>query len=215
MKRFLFLVALLIISLPTVGDAQGIPIRGSGGTVAEVNTNRAMLMDEGVSTTATYVVHASALALTAEESMLNIEAEAARGFRISQFCINPGQATAAAWIRWQLIRTTTASSGGTVIAAEATVTNSVTKMDPGDANWSGAARTAGTEGTSGAVLDQGTVFVNIAATPPAHGGHIFCREYGLNGGKLPTIVPGTTGTAGGAGASANIRFISCAGTPCI
>jgi len=180
------------------------------------NANSAMEMTEGESDHATYEVHVSAIAVTASDGVINLEAEAGRGFRISQLCITPGQATAAAWVQWQLIRTTTASTVGTVIAAESTTTHSVTKMDPADANWSGLARFAATEGTSGAVLDAGTLHVNIAATPPTVAAQVFCREYGMNGGKLPTVVAGVTngvklmftGTAGGAGLSAMIRFIA-------
>lgn len=179
------------------------------------NINSALETTEGESDRATYEVHVSNIAVTALDGVINLEAEASRGFRISQICIQPGQATAAAHVLWQLIRTTTASSVGTVIAAESTTTHSITKMDPADANWAGIARFAATEGTSGAVLDAGTAFVNIAATPPTVF-PIMCREYGMNGGKLPTVVAGTangvklmfTGTAGGAGLSAMIRFIA-------
>lgn len=163
----------------------------------------------------TYVVHVENVAYTAVESLINLEAEASRGFKIQQICITPGSATAAAWTLWQLIRTTSASSVGTVIAAESTTTHSVTKMTPTAANWAGAARTGGTEGTSGAVIDGGTVFVNITATPPAHAGQVFCRDYGT-WGEMPTIAAGTTNgvklmltaTAGGASQSAQIRFIA-------
>jgi hypothetical protein len=222
MKRLLVVLAIIVVCLPTVGDAQGIPLRGNSGTLVEVNANRALLMDEGVSASQTYAVTLSSVSYTVAESLINLEAESGRGFRISQICMTPGSATAAGWTTWQLIRSTTASSGGTVITAENTTTHTVSKMDPGDSNWSGVARTGGTEGTSGAVLDQGTIFVPITATPPAT--HpIQCREYGLNGGKLPTVVAGTsngvklmfTAAAGGATQSAMIRFIACTGTPCI
>jgi expansin (peptidoglycan-binding protein) len=101
-------------------------------------------------------------------------------------------------------------------AAEATAANnSVTKMDPADANWSGIARTSGTGGTSGAMLDGGTMFVRIAATPPAQE-NWECKLYGVNGTKMPTVVAGTangvklmwTGTAGGVNASFAIHFIA-------
>ena len=165
---------------------------------------------------ASYAVHVSNIAVTALDDVLNLESEAARGFRISQMCITPGQATAAAWVQWQLIRTTTASTAGTVISPESTTTHSISKSDVADVNWSGLARFAATEGTSGAVLDAGTLFVNVAATPPAVPGQTFCREYGMNGSKLPTVAAGVTngvkliftGTAGGTGFSAMLRFIA-------
>jgi hypothetical protein len=215
MQKWKLIIAFILI--PAVLIGQGLPIKsGSTSDLAAVNTNKSLETTEGESDRATYVVHVSAIAVTALDGVINLEAESGRGFRISQMCITPGQATAAAWVQWQLIRTTTASSVGTVITSENTTTHSITKMDPGDANWSGLARFAATEGTSGAVLDAGTLHVNIAATPPTVAGHVFCREYGMNGGKLPIIPAGTangvklmfTGTAGGAGLSASIRFIA-------
>lgn len=212
----LVITGLFLLIFAATASGQGVPIKdATTASLAKVNTLGAFVQTEGESTDATYVVHVAALALTASDSLINIESEASRGFRISQVCIAPGQATAAAHVLWQLIRTTTASSGGTVIASESTTTHSVTKMDPAAANWSGLARAVATEGTSGAVLDQGTLFVNVATTPPTVDAY-FCREYGMNGGQLPIIAAGVgngvklmfTGTAGGAGASAMIRFIA-------
>jgi hypothetical protein len=163
-----------------------------------------------------YIVAVSNQAYTASEGAIDLEAEAGRGFRITKVCIQPGSATAAAWVQWQLIRTTTASSAGTVIAAEATSGNvSLAKMDPGDSNWSGVARTAATEGTSGAILDTGNAFVAITVTPPAAYPY-FCREYGIVDGKQPVVAAGTTngvklmweGTAGGADFAAQIHFVA-------
>jgi hypothetical protein len=217
MKRLIAAIGVAMIGAGVILEAQGIRLMsGASSDTATVNTNKSILTTEGKSAAATYEVHVSAIAVTASDGVINLESESGRGFRISQVCINPGQATAAAWVQWQLIRTTTASSGGTVISSESTTTHSITKMDPADATWSGLARFAATEGTSGAVLDAGTLFVNIAATPPSHPGHSFCREYGMNGGKLPTVGAGVangvklmfTGTAGGAGLSAMIRFIA-------
>lgn len=209
-----FALALLLITAPVIG--QGIPIKSGATTdLATVNTNKALLTTQGTSSEETYAVTLLSSAYTAVESLINLEAEVSRGFRISQMCMNPGSATAGVMTTWQLIRTSTASSGGTVITSENTTTNSVTKMAPGDSNWSGVARTGGTEGSSGAVLDQGTVYVPILVTPPTVP-NWYCREYGVNGGKLPTVVAGVangvklmlTATAGGAGQSAMIRFIA-------
>jgi hypothetical protein len=208
----------LFLSFATVALA-GVGI-DSGPIVAAnklfVNAYGSARVTQGKSDDASYIVSVTT-AFTAVDSMINLEAEAGRGFRITKVCIHPGSATAAANLLWQLIRTTTASSAGTVIAAESTTTNSVTKMDPADGNWSGAARTSGTEGTSGAVLDQGTVYANIAATGSSQsglGGE--CKEYGLVDGKQPIVVSGTTsgvklmltGTAGGVGQAASIHFVA-------
>jgi hypothetical protein len=218
-KRRLRLIAtLVLLSAATVVLADvGI---NSGASVAAnkmfVNANGSAYTTSGKADVASYVVSVTT-AYTAVESLINLEAESGRGFRITKVCIHPGSATAAANILWQLIRTTTASSAGTVIAAESTTTNSVTKMDPGDSNWSGAARTGGTEGTSGAVLDQGNVYANIAATGSSEtglGGE--CKEYGLVDGKQPIVAAGTTNgvklmltaTAGGVGQAASIHFVA-------
>lgn len=216
MKKLL--ITCLIVMCPVLTAAQGLPVKdGNSSTLVEVNSNGALEVTPGKPSVASYIL-ASVTAYTAIESLLNLEAEAARGFRVTKICINGGNATAAANILWQLFRTTSASSGGTAIAAEATTgNNALAKMDPADANWSGAARTGGTEGTSGAILDSGTVFVPIAATGAGPGTPgMFCKEYGLVDGKQPIIAAGTangvklmfTATAGGAGQSAAIHFVA-------
>lgn len=162
-----------------------------------------------------YTVHAvSAFAVV--DSIINLESSEGKGFRITKLCIQPGSATTAAFTLWQLIRTTTASSGGTLIANEGTTTNSVSKLYSGDVDWPGIARTGGTEGTSGAVIDQGYVFLSTATTP----NQPYCVEYCINSTMCPTVEPyGTaaprpgvklmfTGTAGGASQAATIYFVS-------
>lgn len=203
-KKFLPLALILALVLPTHASAQ-IAAGGPRGTYADRTVRGA------------YVLTAVNQAVTGVESLFNLEAEANRGFRITKLCIDPGSATAATWTLWQLIRTTAvASSGGTVIASEATAsTNSITKMFSGDASWAGLARVAGTEGTSGAILDQGTIFVNATATPPTMQPST-CFSYCDNSGICPTVDPGIlngvklmlTGTAGGVAASAKLYFIS-------
>jgi len=207
--------------LAGIASAQGLPIKsGSSSDLAGVNANKAVETIGGISSRATYIVSVSNVAVTAAGSdVMSLEAEAARGFRIAKLCISPGVATAAANVQWQLIRTTTASSAGTVISAEATSgNNSLAKMDPADANWSGIARAANaTEGVSGAILDSGNVHVTIAATPPSTvNAWQMCKEYGIAGEKMPTVLPGVTlgvklmfeGTAGGTDLSAQIHFVA-------
>lgn len=215
MKRIKLIVAFLL--MPSLLVAQGLPVKsGATSDLLTVNTKKAALVTSGKSDVASYIVAVSNQAYTASEGAIDLEAEASRGFRISKVCIQPGSATAAAFVQWQLIRTTTASSAGTTIAAEATSGNvSLAKLDPADANWSGVARTAATEGTSGAILDTGNAFVSITATPPAAFGY-FCREYGLIDGKQPVVAAGTSngvklmweGTAGGADFAAQIHFVA-------
>lgn len=216
MKIRKFIAALVLILVPAITFAQGLPIKdGDSSTLADVDANKNLKVTEGESTEATYIAAATS-AFTASDSILNIEAEASRGFRIARVCIQPGNATAAVSTLWQLIRTTTASSGGTSITAEVTSgNNALAKMDPGSANWSGAVRTGGTEGSSGAIIDSGNLWVGVAATGTGPS-QADCRDYGGNGLRMPTVAAGTTngvklmftGTAGGTGQSATIYFIA-------
>jgi len=217
-KRHPILAALFFFLATVVAADVGI---NSAASVAAnklfVNLYGSARVTAGKSDDASYIVAATS-AFTAVDSILNLEAEAGRGFRITKVCINPGSATTAANTLWQLIRTTTASSAGAAITAEVTSgNNALVKMDPGDSNWSGAARTSGTEGTSGAILDSGNVYVNIAATGSTGTSlGTQCKEYGLVDGKQPIVAAGTTngvklmftGTAGGTGQSAAIHFIA-------
>lgn len=216
MKKFLVVfVATLIFTTPVF--SQGLPIKsGSTSDLATVNTNKALEVIDGESSRASYIASMTGGNTTAANPLLSLEAEAARGFRVRRVCVSGGAATAAAWTTWFLIRTTAASSGGTLIAAEVTTgANSLAKMDPADANWSGVARALGTGGTSGAILDSGAIFANIVGTPPTMEPEI-CRDYCLAGGKCPTVVAGTTngvkiqftGTAGGVSQAAKIYFIA-------
>jgi hypothetical protein len=216
MRTRCFALFVLALSFAAPAAAQGVAIKDAdSATLAEVNANGGLVTVQGKDATASYIVHVAPVAYTAVESLINLEAEAARGFRITKICIGPGNATAAAWTLWQLIRTTTASSAGTVIASESTTTHSISKMDPADANWSGLARTGGTEGTSGAVIAGGTIFVPIAATGAGPSAY-WCETFSDVDGKQPVVLAGVTngvklmftGTAGGAGQSAQIHFVA-------
>ena len=219
MKKHWKIVAWFVFLASTFVFAQGLPIKsGSTSDLAGVNIYKSLLVSQGKSDIASYVLATTNAAITAGGSdVLSLEAEASRGFRISKLCIYPGSATAAAIVQWQLIRTTTASSGGTQITAEITSgNNSLAKMDPGDASWSGVARAPGaTEGSSGAILDSGMAHVAITATPPTTFPY-FCREYGLIDGKQFVVAAGTTngvklmfeGTAGGVDLGAAIHFVA-------
>lgn len=202
MKKLLSLALVAALLIPVHASAQ-VTTGGPRGSYAQ-RTSRG-----------TYTVHAVS-AFAAVDSIINLESSEDKGFRITKLCIQPGSATAAAYTLWQLIRTTTASSGGTLIANEGTTTNAVTKLYAGDTDWPGIARTGGTEGTSGAVIDQGYAFVGTATTANVP----FCIEYCTNFTMCPTVEPyGTaaprpgvklmfTGTAGGASQAATIHFVS-------
>lgn len=160
----------------------------------------------------TYTVGGGA-SFTVLDSLVNLESEADRGFWITKVCIYPGSATAAVHTTWQLIRTTTASSGGTLITTEAT--SGVSFLAKGMYNvnnWTGIARVGGTEGTSGAILDGGGIFVGTATT--ANGGEL-CRTYCLDDKQFCPFIPKGvtngvklmfTGTAGGTVQGCRIEF---------
>lgn len=210
---------LAFVLIPAALLAQGLVIKGGNSSnLANVNVNGALEVVQGKDASVSYMVGTTNAAITAAGSdAMSLESEVGRGFRITRLCIYPGAATAAAVVQWQLIRTTTASSAGTVIAAEATSGNNfLSKRDPADPNWGGVARAANaTEGTSGAILDSGMAHVAIAATPPTTFPY-FCRDYGLIDGKQPIVPAGVAngvklmweGTAGGVDFGAVIHFIA-------
>lgn len=219
MKRRLFgAVGTAVLLGGILAYAQGLPIKsGASSDLATVNTKKAVLVTAGQSDIQSYIASVSNAAIIAAGPAIEIESEVSRGFRISKVCIQPGSATTAAFVQWQLIRTTTVSSGGTVVTSEVTSgNNGLAKMDPADSNWSGVVRVGAlTAGTSGAILDTGSAFVSATATPPAAFAY-FCREYGLIDGKQPVIAAGVTngikltfeGTAAGADFAAQIHFVA-------
>lgn len=139
-----------------------------------------------------YIVSVTGQSFTAVESLINLESSAGKGFRITKLCIQPGSQTTAAYNLWQLIRTTTASSGGTLISNEATSgAASISKLYTADADFDGIGRIGGTEGTSGAIIDQDSIFVGTATT--ANAGTV-CREYCTPSSTMcPTVEPFGTG----------------------
>lgn len=212
--KHLFLIAL--ISTVAMGDV--IVKGGSSAGQAKVNASGSLQVQEGASSRVTYVASASGLATTALYN-LTVEAGASQGFKVTQICVSTSNATAAAAVTVTVNRRTTASSGGTVIANEATG-NAVSKMDPADASWAGIVRLTGTLGTIGPTLDSFSMKVGEigagAADPPSL--PVFCRAYGRNGEKLPTVAAGVTnglsvnvsaaGAGGLASGSISIVFIA-------
>ena len=212
--KHLFLLALL----STAAFADVIVKGGSSAGQAKVNTSGSLQVQGGASSRVTYVASASGLATTALYN-LTVEAGASQGFKVAQICVSTSNATAAAAVTVTVNRRTTASSGGTVIANEATG-NAVSKMDPADASWAGIVRLTGTLGTIGPTLDSFSMKIGEigagAADPPSF--PVFCRVYGRNGEKLPTVLAGVTnglsvnvsaaGAGGLASGSISIVFIA-------
>jgi hypothetical protein len=210
------LLALLVL-LPGLALAQGIQIKsGASSDLANVNTAKSLEVVRGASTKATYICSAGGLVTTAAYA-LSLESEASFGFKIQKICVGSSVATAAALQTVTVRRTTTASSGGTAVTAEGTGTSGVSKMDPSDGNWAGVCRITGTAGTAGALLDTwGWTVPELGAGAADPGGpSVFCKTYGDESEKAPTVASGVTNgvdvrvTAAGAGglASGSISII--------
>lgn len=204
-------IALLVALLAVPALAQGIQLKsGASSDLATVNTAKSLLVVRGASTLATYTCVATGLATTAAYA-LSLESEVSRGFKIQKVCIGTSAATAAALQTVTIRRTTTASSGGTAVTAEGTGTSGVSKHDPADGNWSGVCRITGTAGTAGALLDGfGWTVPEIGAGTADPGGQpVFCKTYGDESEKAPTVLSGTANgmdvrvTAAGAGGLAS------------
>lgn len=213
--RHLFL-ALSLLATTTLADV--IVKGGTGAGQTKVNSHGSIQVNEGASSRVTYTATVSGVATTALYN-LTVEAGASQGYKVTQVCVGVSNATAAAAVNITINRRTTASSGGTVIANEATG-NAVSKMDPADPSWAGIVRLTGTLGTIGPTLDSFSFQVGElgAGTADAPGLATFCRIYGLNGEKLPTVVAGVTnglsvnvsapGAGGLASGSISITFVA-------
>lgn len=204
------LVSLLAL-LPALALAQGIPLKsGAGSDLATVNSAKSLYVVRGASTVATYSCTMTALVSTALYSM-QLDAEAGRGFKVQKICVSANSpATAAAAVTVTVNRRSTASTGGTAATQEGTASPSVSKFDPADGNWTGRCAQTPTLGTIGPLLDgwsQTVGELGAGAADPSSGTP-FCKTYGDESEKAPTVVSGTTNglsvsvTAPGAGALA-------------
>jgi hypothetical protein len=176
-----------------VALSQGIQIKSGASTdVATVNTQKSLLVVRGASTLATYACTASGLATTAAYTM-QLDSEAARGFKIQKICVGTSQATAAALQTVVVQRRTTASTVGTAATSEGTASPAVSRFDANDAAWSGRCAVTPTLGTAGAILDQwgwtvGEIGAGAADSP---GPGVFCKQYGDESEKAPLNLAGT------------------------
>lgn len=191
MKKLSLLVVLALIPALALGD---VVVRGGGSSnQAKVNTLGALAVNESASTRPTYVAVATGLATTALYSM-QVEAGSSLGFKVSQICVGVSNATAAALVTVTVQRRTTASTGGTAMTNEGTASPTISRMDQADGTWPGLGRVTPTLGTAGAVLDGWGFTVGEigagAADPQSQA--TFCKVYGLNGEKLPTVPSGVT-----------------------
>lgn len=210
---------LLALTL-TLLTQTGFPLKsGDSSDLAKVNAAKSLLTVRGKSVAATYQCTATGLVTTALYSM-QLDGEAARGFRVQKVCVGGSNATAAALQTITIQRRTTASTGGTAATQEGTASPSVSKLDPADGNYTGRCAVTPTLGTAGAILDGWGQMVGElgagAADAPSLG--VFCKTYGDESEKAPAVLSGTTNglsvsvTAAGAGGlaagSITIMFIA-------
>lgn len=201
----------LLVVLSFTAFAQGIPLKsGASSDLATVNAAKSLLVVRGASTVPTYTCTATALVSTAVYSM-QLDAEVARGFKVQKICVSANSlATAAAAVTVTVNRRTTASTGGTAATQEGATSPSVSKFDPADGNWTGRCAQTPTLGTAGPLLDgwSQTVGELGAGAADVPSGTPFCKTYGDESEKAPTVLAGTTNgvsvnvTAPGAGALA-------------
>lgn len=201
LKRLAFLLA--FFALPALADVQ---IKSGAGTdTLTVNTNKAALITEGVSTRPTYTATVSGATTTAAYN-LQVESAAGLGFKVTRVCVGYSGATAGGTVITTTIsRRTTASSVGTALTNEGTGTTSISKHDPADATFTGLARgLAATLGTAGATIDQWSFVQPLVATNIEQ----VCKDYGIDGKKTIVNAVGVTNgiavqvSAGGAGSVA-------------
>lgn len=193
--------------LPVLAGQDGtvvLPEAGWQRTISALDYKTApQAVSGGQSGAATYTVTVNGQANTATGHSIVIEAPAGNAVRIMHVRIlNPGSQTSAGLRLLQLIRTTSAGTGGTVTPAP---------HDTADSPYGGIARAKPTTGTESTVLQDIPVYVPTAVgafTP-------IDLDFGdVSQEKAFTIAAGTTngialkdpGAAGGANFSASITF---------
>ena len=173
--------------------AQGIPIKsGKASTPATVNANKAVLMSKGKPSNATFSVVLRDAATTALFN-LTVEAGASVGYKLAGWCVTISNATAAAAVTVDVVRRSSASSGGTLCVVDTNTTCSISTIDPGNTGFQGIARTTSTLGAGQGVLDSVGFQIGEtgAGTTDPPGFPVYCRYYGLQGEKMPTVAAGT------------------------
>jgi hypothetical protein len=184
MRKVLLLAGLLLM-LPALTHAQGIPIKsGATSDLATVDTNKNLRSTLGASTRPTYIASVSGATTTAAYD-LQVESSAGTGFKVARICVSYslGATAAGTIITTTVSRRTTASSGGTALTNEGTGATAISKLDPSAGSFGGLARgLAATLGSAGATLDQWQFPQTVVAgttgiTQPA----IICKDYGIAG----------------------------------
>ncbi len=182
-------------------------IGGSDGTNARTivtDTAGNINVTPGASVHATYVASVTAIAATTASQIIVIEAPTANRVFIRRIVIwNIGTDTSAGTVDFNLVRTTTAGTGGVITPAQ---------MDTADAAFGGVVRSLPSPGgTLGTVIFHMTIDVNNTATTQAP--YIIDFD-GNRAGKPPIIPAGTAngialyspGATGAAAFAASIEF---------
>lgn len=199
--------------LPVLATKAGtivVPLAGNPQTPTGLDYQAApQVVVQGQPDDATYAVTVTAVAPTAAVELITIEAFAATAsltgaVRIQRIeILNPGAQTAAAMVLLQLLRTTSAGTGGAVTPAV---------MDPADIAYPGICRASPTAGTEGAVLLTIPVWVPATANLGTFAPLII--DFSDAGLKRPVIPAGVAngialkhpGVAGAANFAARIWF---------
>jgi len=187
-KLIIRLASILVLLWAFPAIAANVCDPTTGTRCITVDTNNNGRVNYGVSTRVTYVASLSGLTAATAHTM-SIESSAGTGFKLVTWCVSLSNATAASSVAVTLNRRSTASSVGTLVTAEATGANSVSKMDPVSGSFGGIVRLDGTLGTIGATLDQQQIQIGIIATG-AGTERPFCKTYGTQGEQMPTIAAG-------------------------
>lgn len=184
-------LALALLFAP-VASAQGVLVKGGDSSDrVTVDANKNVRGAIGASARPTYIASAGALSCNAANGIA-IDAGAYSGFKLLSWCANVSVATTGAGINVFVRSHKTAATGGTALVADGTATASISKMDPADPAYPGAARGGSVSGgTAVATLDQvgfntGEVGTGNETQPT----YTFCREYAKAGEKAPTIPAG-------------------------
>lgn len=200
------LIAGALAAGSTAASENPVLIAGSDGTnVRNISTDASGNVNviPGPTSRATYVASVHNVAATAASHIIAIEAPSASKVHIARIVIwQTGTDSSNAIVDFQLIRTTTAGSGGTITPSP---------MDTADGAYGGIVRSMGTAGTAGVVLFYLPLDVpNSASSTP-----IAVLDFdGSRLGKGPTIAAGVAngialtspGAAGASLFSASIEF---------
>jgi len=152
---------------------------GTAGNIAEVSGSKAVLVSTDGIFAATYraALAPFSAGTGATTDIANLTGSATKTIRVTKVTVSSTTATAAVYYDLQLLKTSTASSGGTPVAG------TVIPLDSGFAAGTATAQSftaAPTAGTKVANVDCTRVFSPISGTP-ALGPQPYTFEFGRNG----------------------------------